>query len=305
MWWRWKLAQRWAQKTESRFLCRRHPPSKYRRIRDDLRLCNLHLQRVLPSHLPRPGLGSGLASHLLHALLNPRGWAQWSIINVLDQVFWCRGTQWTSLCFRLEGVDHVNVIDRSLGLLCCSLARDCGLYFIQLGSVVAIPWGICDHGKQVSLPVVLAMAQNAPVRLHFVEILISKLLWCIAPCLWGLPSLKCSYPNQPGEESDFGDCHARDRCPIHLLYVICRCTSRIVDFGRSRVLSCSVVGIPLLPGPELHEGKIRTWERGQHLMVCLGVCGQCIQVWVIGVWPFGTHGDCGTKLVVGVEEFLK
>jgi hypothetical protein len=73
-------------------------------------------------------------------------------------------------------MDHVNVVDCSLGLLCRSLARDCGLCFIRLGSVVAILWGICNRGKQVSLPVVLAMVQDAPVRLHFVEVLISKLL---------------------------------------------------------------------------------------------------------------------------------
>jgi hypothetical protein len=137
---------------------------------------DLHLQRVLLSDSPYPGPGSALATGLLHALLDLSGWARWSVVKVLNQVFLRRGTQWTRLCFRPGGVDHVDVIDCSLGPLCRSLAGDCGLCFIQLGSVVVIPWGICNCGKQVSLLVVQAMAQDAPVRLHFVEVLISKLL---------------------------------------------------------------------------------------------------------------------------------
>jgi hypothetical protein len=137
---------------------------------------DLHLQRVLPSDLPCPRPGSTLATSLLHALLDLSGWARWSVIKVLNPVFLHWGTQWTRLCFRLGGMDHVDVVDCSLGPLCRLLTRDCGLCFIQLGSVVAIPWGICNCGKQVSLPVVLAMVQDAPVRLHFIEVLISKLL---------------------------------------------------------------------------------------------------------------------------------
>src|SRR6266851_9470628 len=105
---------------------------------------------------------------------------------------------------------------------------------------------------------ILAIVQNTPVRLHLREILILKFFCCIAPCLWGLPSLEGSYPNRPGKELDFSDCCVRDWCPICLLNVTCWSTLRIVDFSGTSILSCSIVCIPLLPGPELHKGEIGT-----------------------------------------------
>ena len=105
---------------------------------------------------------------------------------------------------------------------------------------------------------ILAIAQNTPVQLHLREILILKFFCCIAPCLWGLPSLEDSYPNRLGKESDFSDRHVRDLCPICLLDVTRWSTSRIVDFSGTGILSCSIVRIPLLPGLELHKGEIRT-----------------------------------------------
>src|SRR6266851_4814676 len=105
---------------------------------------------------------------------------------------------------------------------------------------------------------ILAIVQNAPVRLHLREILISKFFCCIAPCLWGLPSLEGSYPNRLGKESDFSDRRVRDQCPVCLLNVTHWSTSRIVDFSGTGLLSCSIVRIPLLPGPELHKGEIST-----------------------------------------------
>jgi hypothetical protein len=75
---------------------------------------DLHLQRVLLSNWPRPGPGSALATGLLHALLDLSGWARWSVIKVLNQVFsrqvTCSSCLW--LLTHFEKGRHLPLRDR-------------------------------------------------------------------------------------------------------------------------------------------------------------------------------------------------
>ena len=143
---RWKLARHRGRKRSSHLHCRRHPPSECGKVRDDLGLCNLHLQRILASHSPRPGPQSGLVACLLYALHYLREWIRSSVVKVINQVFRSRGTQGTSLCFRLGSVDQGDIVKCSLGSFCHSPIGNCSLLFVRLGTVVTIPWGVCEHG---------------------------------------------------------------------------------------------------------------------------------------------------------------
>src|SRR6266851_2132616 len=148
-------------------------------------MCCLHLQGVLPSQWPRLGLGRGRSTHLLHILLSAEGWC---VAEVLDCVLSQGGTRCTGLDFKAGGTALVDVVARRLGPFGGALFGNIGLSLVRSNLLegAVVPRRIHGCGDSISLPMVLAISEDLPVRLHLANILVPDLSGRLAPSLRGL-----------------------------------------------------------------------------------------------------------------------